>query len=309
MTGIGATEPLELIDQAFSVGAAVELLLKAALTSVDIHLIREGRSGHPAVGLALSGFHRKPSVPPLPDIRTVGPVEASVLLAMLGEQKFPQARADDLKLVNVVRDSAVHMGLVDTQTNERAVTRMVKLVDWVLEARRMLNRDDDRDAYWAEYWADYEAQASDILKARNEQIFTMYERKISAAKARFAKLTSTDAGRSAVAYLEEGEEGLEVYEISRRTPCPACDSRGRTIYNVVVQSIIAPAATESEQDSAFRAVTSRPRQFHCGVCNLVLVGDDLEAAQIVDEAQLEEWELTREGFVNWLMTANADGNE
>lgn len=301
VAGIGATDPLDLIDQAVSAGAALELLLKAALASVDIHLIRDGRSNHIAA-LSMSGLHRTPALPPLPDIRTVGPGEATDLLALLTEQSFTPR--SDLKLVTTVRDSAVHMGFVDAKANERAVSRLVKVIAWVLDARRTLSQDGDWDAYWA----DNAAQARAILDARNEEIFTEYERRISAARARFTTLTRTEAGRDAVAYLEEGEDPLAVNEISRDATCPACSSRGRTVYDVVCRPLAFGRESDSMPDSGY-SIIGRPRQFHCGVCKLALIGDDLEAAQIVDEVQLRTEETSRDGFFDWLVMTGIEDQE
>lgn len=301
VAGIGATDPLDLIDQAFSAGAALELLLKAALAAVDIHLIRDGRSNHIAA-LSMSGLHRTPALPPLPDIRTLGPIEAIELLALLAERSF--TARPDLKLVTTVRDSAAHMGFVDAKSNEKAVSRLVKVIAWVLDVRRTLNQDGDWDAYWE----DAAVQARAILAARNEEIFTEYERRISAARAEFATLTRTEGGRAAVAYLEGSEDALAVHEISRDAGCPACGSRGRIVYDVVSRPF-AFDASDSTADSKLALVNGRPRQFHCGVCKLVLIGDDLEAARFADEVQLRTEEMTRDGFVDWLVMTGIQEQE
>lgn len=286
---VGTSDPLELIDQAFSVGAAVELLLKATLASVDIHLIRDLRVTVTAAA-NLSGLRWKPALPPLPDIRTLGPADAVKLLASLTEIGF--TAQSDLTAIATARDSAVHMGLVDSKANEQAVGHMVKLIAWTLHARHALGQDGDPTTYWA----DHAAQAEKILTARNDEIFTEYERKLLAATARYNRLISTESGRNAVAYLEEGEEPPAVHEIIRDTQCPACKSRGRTVYDLVV---LAPPSA-SDDDGGF-AITGRPRHFYCGVCKLALTGDDLEAALLTDEVQPNRSEMSRDGFIDWVV--------
>ncbi|MFI6779275.1 hypothetical protein [Nocardia sp. NPDC050412] len=288
-----------MIDQAFSAGAAIELLLKATLATVDIHLIRESGSNHIAA-LSLSGKHTKPAVPPLPDIRTLAPPGAVTILELLANQKF--SGSSDLKTVLAVRDSAVHMGFVDARANERAVGGLVKLVGWVLAVRRGLGQDGD----WDTFWSKHAQQAREILDARNEEIFTEFQRKISAAKARYAKLAGTESGRDAIPYLEEGEEPLAVNEISRETVCPACGCRGRTRFEVVLRPLVVDSEFPPGQPANYGQVIGRPDQFHCSVCKLALVGDDLTAAGIVEEVALSAEEMSRDGFFDWLLMNSID---
>ncbi|WP_431950558.1 N-acetyltransferase family protein [Nocardia lijiangensis] len=165
----GAGEPLALIDQAVSIGACAEALLKAVLAAIDIHLVR----GQPAgleTTLTLAGRPEDPDRP-LPDLWTVGGLEAVQVLnrATPADVHLPEAL---LARIVTVRDSAIHMGFVDRAESERALTDLVVLIDRVLAIRRTLGQAAD----WAAFWSPTHLDRVDaVLRERAEPVVELSE--------------------------------------------------------------------------------------------------------------------------------------
>ncbi|WP_435590717.1 GNAT family N-acetyltransferase [Nocardia sp. bgisy118] len=150
-------EPLALIDQAVSIGACAEALLKAVLAAIDIHLVR-GQSAGIETTLTLAGLPEHPDRP-LPDMWTVGAIEAAQVLnrATPADVRLPE---ELLARIVTVRDSAVHMGFVDRAESERALADLVVLVDRVLSIRRGLGQDAD----WAAFWSPKHLERADTIR-------------------------------------------------------------------------------------------------------------------------------------------------
>ncbi|MGV9614116.1 GNAT family N-acetyltransferase [Nocardia xishanensis] len=162
-------EPLALIDQAVSIGACAEVLLKAVLAAIDIHLVR-GQSAGIETTLTLAGRPEQPDRP-LPDMWTVGALEAAQVLnrATPACLHLPEAL---LTRIVTVRDSAVHMGFVDRAESERALADLVVLVDRVLSIRRELGQPAD----WAAFWSPKQLDRADaILRSRSEPVVELIE--------------------------------------------------------------------------------------------------------------------------------------
>ncbi|MEV0339581.1 GNAT family N-acetyltransferase [Nocardia sp. NPDC050713] len=165
----GSREPLALIDQAVSIGACAESLLKAVLAGIDIHLVRGHMAGLETT-LTLAGRPENPDRP-LPDLWTLGGLEAAQVLNRVTPPDIHLPEALLTRIVTV-RDSAIHMGFVNRDESERALADLVVLVDRVLAIRRVLGQDAD----WAAFWSPIHLERADaLLRQRAEPVVELIE--------------------------------------------------------------------------------------------------------------------------------------
>ncbi|RZL74453.1 MAG: hypothetical protein EOP32_34205 [Rhodococcus sp. (in: high G+C Gram-positive bacteria)] len=295
IANIGTDDPLELIDQAFSIGASLELLTKATLAGIDPHLIRGVRSNNDTT-LALIGRPR--FVHRLPLLNTIGGKDGVTLLNQITGNSLRPTSSPVLDQLFGVRDSAVHLALVDPAANDAALGQVVRLIDSMLNARAAHQLDGD----WDSYWGDHLDVASARLSRAVDQLATEYEQALASAKRTFQRwaIPGDKAGalQAAVQILEEQAPRVESDEVARHHTCPACNSQGWVVYqcnrgNVEIDDGDAPHSL-----AWFVKVMGQPLYFECNVCRLYLDEDNVELADIT-EIELDEEEASDEEIELW----------
>lgn len=292
VASIGVTDPLELIDQAISIGASVELLAKALLGRIDPHLVRSNKSGTSDTTLALIGNPKFEHG--LPRMNTIGGKDAVLLLAQLTTEVIRPT--DVLDQIFATRDAAVHLGVVDPASSDKALGQLVRL------AKSMLKDE------WDNYWQDQVEAANQRLTRAVEEVATRYDQAIATARRTFQQLwgcpvTGPESDRlaSVRALLEERPPRLDANEVNRHQPCPACHSQGWVVLEIERGKVEIDDGDAPHSLAWFVRLVGTPLYFQCAICDLYLDDDDLGLAGIFqidldeeDEATEEEIELWRE---------------
>lgn len=313
LVNIGSTAPLDLIDQAISTGAAAELLLKATLSSINFHLLR-GERADAATTMTLAGTPVPPpahgskssasagAVAPtvsLPKLKTVGAFDALRVLKLVAPEAIKVTDKQMASAVDV-RDAAVHMGFVTQEDNERAIADLVRLIRDLLKIRVELGQDGDWEAFWTPEHVD---RADDILRRKDAEIATAYERKLSAARRRFTARWDQIDNADRIRLLEQLEPFgiLESNEGTQAHTCPACRCKGRILYRTV-RGPVEVDATDFHTPAYFVQITAVPVAFHCNVCDLTLDDtDEFVLAGIGASFDLYEDEASENEVNDWFI--------
>lgn len=283
----------EVLWAANAVGIALETALKLTLAVVDPVLIADPKS-KPGTNLLLAGalnlkFTNK-------EVKSIGASDAGHLVRQLhkGVASFSQC-----EVVFDVRNSATHMGIVDTAELEAAVTAMVSVIQGLLE-----HIGKTADEFWGEL-------ASEVVpRIVNEQT-TKIQRGIDAKKLRarryFDRLCA-DVPKAQLELLLSALEARTEEEVdgeeSVREECPVCHRAG-----VLRRYIEEPSSNyrwyTEPQDPGTGERYAYPDEFECFVCRLELDYDEVgEIEEFEQEAELEpsaefedaraEWEQEQE---------------
>lgn len=292
---VGSNDALELIDQAVSIGASVELLVKSTLAGIDVHLIRTTTGNSHDTTMALIG--KPKTIGRLPVLKTIGGKDGIVLLNRCQtELGVGGSTIRSEEKLFAVRDSAVHLGLVDRDENDEAVTLLVKVTKSLLELRNRLGQPSD----WPQYWADQLEPANEIENRAAEALSTRYEQQLASARRSF-QLRWPNPGRdkNLIQLLEQTKPRHERDQVTHPVTCPACSNQGWVTYDVERSD---PQIDDSDAPHSvawFVKLTGRRRDFDCQVCQLFLDDpDELDQAGIED-ADLGEAEATPDEVEAW----------
>ncbi|MFD6354624.1 hypothetical protein [Nocardia tengchongensis] len=296
---IGATAPLDLLDQAVSIGVSAELLLKATLASIDFGLLRDRNADYRTV-LTLAGKPLDPTSP-LPELKTVGAKDAYRLLKQdlaprLNVSTLKSVKLELLDQILAVRDSAVHMGFACQEANERALADLVGVIELMLKIRAELGQDGDWECFWTN---DYRERADGILQSRHAEIATAYGRTLSVARKTFAARWRVPGSADAIQVLEQMEPFALIVERDQTTrphTCPACGSKGRALYDISRGPVQIDDSDRPHSVAYFVELHGLPRAFHCAICDLRLDSpEDLELAAVneidLGETEARDWEV------------------
>lgn len=291
VASIGVTDSLELIDQAISIGASVELLAKALLARIDPHLVRSNKNGSSDTTLALIGNPKFEHG--LPRMNTIGGKDAVLLLAQVTTE--PIRPTDVLDQIFATRDAAVHLGVVDPTSSDKALGQLVRL------AKSMLKDE------WDDYWQDQVEAANQRLTRAVEEVATRYDQALATALRTFQQrwgcpVTGPDSERlaSVRALLEEKPPRLDADdEVSRHQSCPACHSQGWVVLEKERGMVEVDDGDAPHGLAWFVRLIGTPLYFLCAICDLYLDEDDLGLAGISQIDLDEEDEATEEEIELW----------
>lgn len=286
---IGATAPLELLDQAISIGGSVELLAKSVLAGIDPHLIRDKSAGTDTT-LALIGRPRYEHA--LPQLSTIAAREAIPLIAKLTNTGHTWT---GLEQVLSVRNSAIHLGMVDARANDVAIGHLVRLVDRLLAAKSAY----DQVGSWADYWGTQEEEARTRLDREIEEVATRYEQALATARRTYQSRWSDTDTLDEVQHLLEGQPPwADDGQDERPHTCPACGSQGWVVYDIE-RGPVEIDKSGYPCDAAWTVrLTGKPSHFECNVCLLRLDDEDLDLAGITG-IELDEVEASEEEVDLW----------
>ena len=273
-----AAEPIQLLDAATSVGAAIELIAKAAVATVEPSLIAGHSDASPTRTILLlrGDLERAAGWSLARDIRTV-PAKTAVLIASEVHQSLtttPKAVA----LPFAVRNAALHLGIVEPDELTEAVAIMASYTRKVLRA---LGRDPI--AFWS-------PQILPLVTTLLDARATALEHAALAAVARAADEyartlgRSTDDGtRAVIAALEVQQPPHEVYAVTQT--CPACGNDGWVVIDMGVEVEYSPDGPSDLFTYPYIA------GFVCNVCRLNL---ESEAFPFVGLDEVSIWQATQD---------------
>ncbi|MEV0766171.1 hypothetical protein [Nocardia sp. NPDC050435] len=290
---LGSTGPLDLLDQATSIGVAAELMLKAILASVDIALLRAKQSDS-QTALTLAGRPLDPTLT-LPDMKTVGAGEAlDALTKMAKAWGLPAWKLLKPTLLTEpvrVRDSAVHMGFAREEANELAVAELVRFIDIMTQLQSELGQQGD----WASFWTDeYLERADEILRLRKVRILSAFQQAIVVAKKTFAARWTLPTAADTIRIIEQVDSfpRVEHDQTSRHHRCPACGSLGWVLYDIERGAVQVDTSDSPHSVAYFVEQTAIPTAFHCAVCDLLLEDEEDLSLAAVHQLDLGETDAT-----------------
>lgn len=270
------------------VGLAFESLLKHSIAEENPALLAE-RGGESAVLLHRSGT----SPVDLKRLKTVGGLEAlSIFKQLHGELRGMPTIEQCIQLLSV-RNSAVHMGIVDPADVRKALRTLVALVDVV---------EEHHDRY--EFWTHEQQEFADALlnESANEARIALAEKRAAAART-LEQLTERipfggaeqvfQAIELKVRHLDNG-----VNVVAHR--CPVCEREGALHRYVTDSNTDFTGYSERDAPSGIRY--AYPELFECLVCGLEL--DEAEIAEEpafedVGEVELEPSEAFLDALADW----------
>ncbi|WP_280827679.1 hypothetical protein [Mycobacterium sp. OTB74] len=276
---------------AISIGTAVELLLKHALTLQSFHLLPDKYTDETALTLDSKGTARDH----LPQLTTVAGVAAFERVNKMCGLKL---NSKDFDLIFRVRNSAIHLGVASMRANKAAFEKMVLLTD------KLFTYLGVEASARVEYWGGEEAEEfvrAIVDKAINEAK-VRYEQLLRQARDDYQKLALSliATGRADVIKqfaevpptTNEGTEEPVPYQ------CPACENMGWVVYEVRRGLPAVEYAGDDYGHQAYSAYVEREGsadRFECGVCRLKLDRrDDLFEAGVQLETELEPDDATQE---------------
>lgn len=252
-------------------GTAVEHLAKGYLASLHPSLIAKNdlnallhASGHPELANALRSQFRSISVTEaLERCKTILPGSKNSY--------------DSLRLMIDVRNSVVHLAVLDVKTAEHVLVPFLKVaVELVREQKR------DPDEFWGEF--------KDLASTALSDAATEAQRRVAGLLGA-ARITFSDrfaryevAARSAVlasiaASYPRTTHGLERYQ-EQEVECPACAT------TVVVNGYYDVKWEAQDEYEIAAVVTFYPGYLWCKACDLELDGEDE-----MNAADLTPWQL------------------
>jgi hypothetical protein len=260
-------------------GAAVELLLKAALCAASPALLIDSRQGNEDSLIRLVGYvpSRRQVVggdPPRHADRppyTIGLAKAMDRYELLYGPGALGASRDEFDLLKAARDLAAH-GAGSREVTEdmhRVLVTLATVVDAVLPHVGVLPGD---------FWGDHAGLIAHAMEKQRDKVVARARTLISAAKQRF------EARYAGIP--EEALDKLMVESFWLSNPqlpeewdrvCPACGARGVSrVRPEILRQAVSPYAV-----AGFKSI-----DFRCSICNLVL-----ESEELVDAAaDFEAWE-------------------
>jgi hypothetical protein len=260
-------------------GAAVELLLKAALCAASPALLIDGRQGNDDSLIRLVGYmpsrrqtaagdaSRHAERPPY----TIGLAKAIDRYELLYGRGALGASQEEFDLLKAARDLAAH-GAGSREVSEdmhRVLVTLATVVEAVLPHVRVLPGD---------FWGDHAGLIARAMEEQRDKVVARARTLISAAKQRFE---TKYAG-----IPEEALDRLMVESFWLSNPqlpedwdrvCPACGARGVSrVRPEIMRQAVSPYAV-----AGFKAI-----DFRCPICNLTLESEELVDAT----ADFEAWE-------------------
>lgn len=267
-----ASDDLSILDRAGSIGTSVELLAKAALASISPVLLAEERQSKHLLHFVGIGD----LIPAKAKTRS-----ATECLTLLKQCNPFDYNADRDSGVFEVRNLATHLGCVDLNTFEPALTTMVSLSEQIIAIISESDTSLDRTVYWG---TDFLPQVDERLKAQAEAKRLMLEQLKAAARRELERLENRGLDEDVLSeWAERAPSGYYGDDDSwaRRT-CPVCGYEGWLEYSVHRGTIEVEYDDDGRPSIPFVEVFREPQEFECSVCGLRL-SDDLLPLEHMDE--------------------------
>lgn len=269
------TNPGQLLLAGTSVGMAVESALKAALATVSPVLIADVKKNHQSA-VWLSGS----SIGPFDSsaVRTLGGLELLqvVRLAFAGQEGLPSVSS--CEQIFTVRNTAAHLGVVESAKLDAAVINMAAVLTTILE---LLAREGE------EFWGveNYDL-ITELLDEKASAVRLAIAAKKAQAQRKFERFLETVPRAQQEAVFSALE--ARFVRLASRTDrtlasCPICDRDG--LLDLYVHE---PDLDFSGWSLTFGppdgSRTGVPEHFECPVCGLVLEDEE----EIEEDGSFEE---------------------
>lgn len=285
-----ATDPLDQLDRATSIGTSVELLSKAALTLISPTLIAEK---DPKSLLLYSGI-----AVPGASAHEVKTKLVGDCLQLLRHSHSVSYNAQSDQKVLAVRNLALHSGQVDTTAFNEALTIMTRLNEEMLVVTQSHDAALNRNTFWG---ADLLSQVAERLKEDQETRKLELEELKAAARRSYERLKELNLGDEALRELADRDPELDDPVVldapnfeQGRSECSVCGFFGWVGYEATGRGT-AYAELDWRHDDEYHFVdmTIEAVQYVCRVCGLSLGSDLLPLEGIVDVREVTV-EATRE---------------
>lgn len=244
---------------------ASELLLKLFIGRTSLELLAD--KGH-TDSLLMLAAHPSATNRPVSAFRSIAAGQALTLAKRMG-LTVPGPAGEFSPFV--VRNSAAHLAMIDTEELAEAVEHHATLAGAIFDHLNI-----DPKSFWGE---DHWPTVEQLIVAKVDRDWARYTAKVAAAKGRFVEL-SERLGPSTLAALRAVSKprtsisfGIGTDE-SIDSACPACGSIGQIIYLLEDEGLVQfePSGAHWIEQSAV------PMFFECPICELEL--DDDEAYRI-----------------------------
>jgi len=283
-----ATDPLDQLDRATSIGTSVELLSKAALALISPTLIadKDPKSLMLYSGVAISGVSAH-------EVKTKLVGECLQLLRQSHSVRYNFST--DQK-VFAVRNLALHSGQVDTTAFNEALTVMTRLNEEILAITQAHDLTLDRETFWG---ADLLTHVDERLKEDQEAKRLELEELKAAARRSYQRLQLLGVDDETLKELAERDP--EIGQVANdadfepgRSECSVCGYFGWLGYEATDRGP-AYAGLDYRHDDEYHFVdmTIEAVEYVCRVCGLSLGPDLLRLEGLGDVRQISV-EATRE---------------
>jgi len=285
-----ATEPLDQLDRAMSIGTSVELLSKAALTLISPTLIAEK---DPKSLLLYSGI----AVPGASAHEVKTKLVSDCLQILRHSHSLSYNSQADQK-VFAVRNLALHIGQVDPTAFNEALTIMTRLNEEILVITQAFDSALDRNTFWGTHLL---AQVDERLKEDQQTKKLELEELKAAARRAYERLQQLGLDDAALAELAERDPEIDDPSIVHpsdfepgRSECSVCGFFGWLGFEATGRG---PAYSEldwrHDDEYHFVDITIEAARYLCRVCGLSLGPELLRLDGIVDTREVTV-EATRE---------------
>jgi hypothetical protein len=285
-----ATEPLDQLDRATSIGTSVELLSKAALTLISPTLIAER---DPKSLLLYSGV----AVPGTSAHEVKTKLVGDCLQLLRHSHSVSYNSQSDQK-VFAVRNLALHSGQVDATAFNEALTIMTRLNEEMLVITQSHASELDRNTFWG---ADLLTQVDERLKEDQEAKKLELEELKAAARRAYERLQQLGLDDEALSELAERDPEIDDPTVVNapdfepgRSECSVCGFLGWLGYEATGRgTAYAELDWRHGDEYHFVDMTIEAVQYVCRVCGLNL-GPELLRLEGIDDVREITVEATRE---------------
>lgn len=285
-----ATEPLDQLDRAMSIGTSVELLSKAALTLIAPTLIAER---DPKSLLLYSGV-----VVPGASAHEAKTKLVGDCLQLLRHSHAVSYNSQSDQTVFTVRNLALHSGQVDTMAFNEALTIMTRLNEEMLVITQAHDPALDRHTFWG---AELLNQVDERLKEDQEAKKLELEELKAAARHTYERLHQIGLDDEALRELAERDPEIDDPTVVStpdfepgRSECSVCGFYGWLGYEATDRG---PAFAQLDprhgDEYHFVEMTIEAVQYLCRVCGLSL-GPQLLRLEGMNDVREVTVEATRE---------------
>lgn len=283
-----ATEPLDQLDRATSIGTSVELLSKAALALISPTLIAEK---DPKSLLLYSGV-----AVPGTSTHEVKTKLVGDCLQILSQSTWVTYNSKSDQKVFSVRNLALHSGQVDTTAFNEALTIMTRLNEEMLFITQAHDSSLDRDTFWgAHLLTQVDERLKNVQAARKLEL-----EELKAAARRSYEQLQARIDDEALRELAERDPEIDDPTVANlpdfepeRSECSVCGSLGWLGYEATDRG---PAYVEQDwrgDECYFVEMTIEAVRYVCIVCALRL-GPELLRLEGINDVRNITVEATHE---------------
>lgn len=290
----------ELLWAAISAGLAVEAALKFSIAKANPVLLADSRGG--TASAVLLARHTTTAFAPLA-LKTITGMAAFSIFRALHDERKGSPNGKECEQVFSVRNSAVHMGVVEPAEVRTAVRNMVVLLQSVMELE-----EGDPSVLWQDTNLEL---AESLADERSTETARGIAEKKAVAGRRYQKLILGLAAaqqeellRSIEAHFTSNLDG-----IGRVThTCPACERNGLLVRHVTRDDFDFTGASYPDNEPTGGRY-AYAEEFVCFVCGLALDEDELyidPAFEDVIEEEVDPSEEFERALEDWRYEERAE---